>query len=132
MSSPRSFGLSLLSFLFLWLAVAGFAYSVLAIQHPDMLSRFGIRPQIMSVLALAYGLSAAAVAAGAWRRAEWLPRAVALLGVFLIIVLIAYQAMIGIAGEPLVLVVAPYPFFVLLVWLLFRFAARKVGDTHAT
>ena len=132
MSSHRTFGLSLLSFSFAWLAVAGFAYGVLAIQQPNMVAAFGIQPRIISVLAFAYGVSAAAVAAAAWRRAEWLPRAVALWGATLIIMFIAFQAMIGIAGEPLLLVLAPYPVFVLLIWLLFRFAASKVRDSHAT
>ena len=132
MSSHRTFGLSLLSFFFVWLAVAGFAYSVLAIQQPHMLAGFGIQPQFISVLAFANGVSAAAVAAAAWRRAEWLPSAVVLWGVILIVMLVAFQTMVGIAGEPLLLVVAPYPVFVLLIWLLFRFTTSKVRDPHAT
>jgi len=122
----RSFGLSLLSFFFFWLTVAGFANLVVATKYPSQFSGIGLRPTVLAPLAALYGITAGAVTFAAWTERQWLPQAILLWGGALFVYLLAFQVMIGARGEPLWLLVMPYMVFAGLTWILARYATRKV------
>jgi hypothetical protein len=122
----RSFGLSLLSFFFFWLTVAGIANPVVATKYPSRFSGIGLRPTVLAPLAAIYAITAAAVTFAAWTERPWLPPAISLWGATLLVYLLAFQVMIRAHGEPLWLLIMPYMFFAGLTWILARYATRKV------
>jgi hypothetical protein len=119
----------LLAILFGWLALAGGANAYAVLRYPAQYEQMGIQPVLFACCSVACLLSSAALAVGLWRRAPWVAAAVAVWGSVLLATMCVLHAMIGVAGEPVWLVAAPYLMFTFLVWALHRFVQRRVSPT---
>jgi uncharacterized membrane protein len=118
-----------LAILFGWLALAGAANAYAVLRYPAPYEQIGIQPVLFACCSVAYLLSSAALAVGLWGRAPWVTAAVAVWGSVLLATMCVLNAMIGVAGEPVWLVAAPYIMFTLLAWALHRFVRRRVSPT---
>ncbi len=126
MATRRSFGLSLLSFGFLWLTVAAFAYANRVVANPSQLVQLGVRPRVVTALAVASGIAAASVTIAAWMRSRWLAGTIVFWGVSVGAVMAAFQTGMGSQGEPLWLILFPYAVLGILTWGLVAFANGRV------
>jgi hypothetical protein len=122
----RPIGFTFLSLLFTWFAVAGVAFAWVAPRtDPAQMAAFHLSAPIMSAIGITYGVTAGAVAISVWRMASWAPRAVLAWGATLFVAMLAFQAMIGVAGEPWWLVLLPYIAFGGLILALLRYVRRR-------
>ena len=122
---PRSF--VFFAFVFFWLTLAGLGNMWAALSYPLKYNHVGINAGVFATVSALYGVTAAFVTIGFWRAGSRLPQAILVWGASLLIGMIAFQAMTGIAGEPMWLVVLPHILFALLIWSLFRFAQRRIS-----
>jgi hypothetical protein len=93
---------------------------------PAQLAAFHVSVPVMVAIGLLYGCGASAAAFGLWRVASWGHQAIVAWGCSLFVSMIAFQAMIGVAGEPWWLVLLPYLVFGTLVFALFRYVQRRL------
>ena len=122
----RPVGFTLLALLFAWLALGGFGFAWASPRtDPAQVAALGLRVPVMVAIGLLYGGAASAAAVALWRVAAWAPRAILIWGGCLVAGMVAFQAMIGIAGEPWWLVLLPHLMFGALVLALFRYVERR-------
>jgi len=122
----RPAGFTVLSLLFGWLAIAGLAFALVTPRtDPAQLAAFHLQAPVLMAIGLAYAGAASAAAFALWRVASWASRAVLAWGASLFVSMLAFQAMIGVTGEPWWLVLLPYVVFGALVLALFRYVDRR-------
>lgn len=126
MATRRPFGLSLLSFGFLWLTVAAFAYASRVAANPSQLVQLGVRQRVVTALAVVSGMVAASVTIAAWMHSRWLAGTIVFWGLSVGAVMVAFQTGMGTQGEPLWLVLFPYAVLGILTWGLVGFANGRV------
>jgi glucan phosphoethanolaminetransferase (alkaline phosphatase superfamily) len=123
----RPFGVTLLSLLMGWLTVSAVLNAAV---FPAQIEGW---PVAMTVLTLAYAVTAGAVTLGLWRMRPWALTAFRAWGVVLLLTMVAFLyffgAMMGYEQNPLesgILFVATTGTMALIYWLLHRYIRKRV------
>lgn len=121
---PR--GLTVLALALGWLALAGFVNAAAALLAPQPPFWSPTTAATNGALALLYGATALAAAIGIWRLKPW---AILYLRIWIAVVLVMMVwFMLGpFSGGPLAGIVAFALLVVSLLWLLHRYASRKLS-----